>query len=443
MTAEITILNKNAVAMAADSASTVRKEQSKKIFTSANKIFTLSKYAPVGIMVYGSGSLMNVPWETIIKMYRKKLGDKKFEKLGEYAEHFIEYLSGNTNLFPKEEQRRYVKETIYSYYMNVIVEDIISEVDDVFEKNGEIEEQNTKQIVDSIIQKHYDIWQKADSIVKNFDEESENLIDKYSDLIKGVKQKVFNKIPVSNKSYKLLDNISASLFLKFALSRGNISGVVITGFGEKDVFPAMNSYQIEGVANGILKYRLDQENKIDTENSAVIAPFAQKEMVGTFIEGVNPEYQKNLQDLFISTVKNIPEIIFEQIDSIEREKYQECENKIKSEIEEVLKDKLNTMDEYRKKNYVDPILNVVNFLPKDELAQMAEDLVNLTCLKKKVSMEDETVGGPIDVAVISKGDGLIWIKRKHYFEQDLNYHFFENYFNNKGKNKNNKRNNNE
>jgi len=60
---------------------------------------------------------------------------------------------------------------------------------------------------------------------------------------------------------------------------------------------------------------------------------------------------------------------------------------------------------------------------------MAESLVNLTCLRKKISMDDETVGGPVDVAVISKGDGLIWIKRKHYFEQELNNHFFMNYLN--------------
>jgi hypothetical protein len=38
------------------------------------------------------------------------------------------------------------------------------------------------------------------------------------------------------------------------------------------------------------------------------------------------------------------------------------------------------------------------------------------------------VAGPIDVAVISKGDGLVWIKRKHYFKPELNYHFFENYY---------------
>jgi hypothetical protein len=67
-------------------------------------------------------------------------------------------------------------------------------------------------------------------------------------------------------------------------------------------------------------------------------------------------------------------------------------------------------------------------MPKDELAAMAESLVNLTSFKRKVTEEAETVGGPIDVAVISKGDGLVWVKRKHYFPPELNQQFFANYY---------------
>jgi len=59
-------------------------------------------------------------------------------------------------------------------------------------------------------------------------------------------------------------------------------------------------------------------------------------------------------------------------------------------------------------------------LLKDELAAMAEALVNLTKFKRRVSTARETVGGPIDVAVITKGDGFVWVKRKHYFSPDLN-----------------------
>jgi hypothetical protein len=58
--------------------------------------------------------------------------------------------------------------------------------------------------------------------------------------------------------------------------------------------------------------------------------------------------------------------------------------------------------------------------PKDELGDMAEALVNLTKFRSRVTLERETVGGPIDVAVITKGDGFVWLKRKHYFDPKLN-----------------------
>ena len=86
------------------------------------------------------------------------------------------------------------------------------------------------------------------------------------------------------------------------------------------------------------------------------------------------------------------------------------------------------MEKFRYDRYIGPVLDGVKFLPKDELANMAESLVYLTSLRQRVSPVPETVGGAVDVAVISKGDGFIWIKRKHYFQGDLNHHFFSNYY---------------
>ena len=70
----------------------------------------------------------------------------------------------------------------------------------------------------------------------------------------------------------------------------------------------------------------------------------------------------------------------------------------------------------------------MGILPADELAVMAETLVSLTSFKRKMSMDVETVGGPIDVVIISKGDGFVWIKRKHYFKPELNPGFLANYY---------------
>ncbi len=70
MTAEVAVINKSAVALAADSAITItslyrENRHPKKIFNTANKLLALSKYAPVGIMVYNASDLGGVPWETL------------------------------------------------------------------------------------------------------------------------------------------------------------------------------------------------------------------------------------------------------------------------------------------------------------------------------------------------------------------------------------------
>jgi hypothetical protein len=107
---------------------------------------------------------------------------------------------------------------------------------------------------------------------------------------------------------------------------------------------------------------------------------------------------------------------------------EELEAMLNHAREQVLARMAAEMTEFQQQQFWLPIVRVTSLLPKSELAAMAESLVNLTSFKRKVSMEAETVGGPVDVAVISKGDGFIWIKRKHYFNKELNPQFFANYF---------------
>ena len=106
----------------------------------------------------------------------------------------------------------------------------------------------------------------------------------------------------------------------------------------------------------------------------------------------------------------------------------ELENKLKEVGNELLNDLKKKLSKYRTEHYSMPIINVVAGLPKDELAKMAESLISLTSFKRRVSPVNETVSGPIDVALISKGDGFIWVKRKHYFTYEMNPQFRDNYY---------------
>ena len=85
------------------------------------------------------------------------------------------------------------------------------------------------------------------------------------------------------------------------------------------------------------------------------------------------------------------------------------------------------MDKYISTNYIDKLLDTVAFLSKEDMADMAESLVRMTCLKRHITTDEESVGGPVDVAIVTKGDGFIWKKRKHYFDAELNTQFFERY----------------
>jgi len=179
MTAEIAIMNREAIALAADSAVTITTMSEKKIFTSANKLFALSKYHPVGIMIYGNALFMDVPWETIIKVYRKKLGAKKFETLEGYAEDFINFLSQNNPMFPKEIQMTYFKLNMYSY-LNYIKRKIGEQIDKIIEEKGEICEKEIKQIVSEIIGNQYKIWKDAESAPSIPDNFNEVIINNYN-----------------------------------------------------------------------------------------------------------------------------------------------------------------------------------------------------------------------------------------------------------------------
>ena len=340
MTAEVAIMNKHAIALAADSAVTMT---DKKIFTSADKLFALSRYHPIGIMVYGSAIFMGVPWETIIKIYRNKLAMKKFDTLDQYASDFIKFLDDGNPLFPDSDQEAYFYSSVYGYF-NLIKNEITKQLQTKIKEKGEISEAEIMQVATEIIKYHYEEWQKAKnipSIRKNF---NEKLMAKYRKRINEAIAQVFEKLPIQKKHLTQLKRIAVSLFSKFPkdIHREDISGVVIAGFGEKDTFPSLKSFFLEGIAANKLKFKLLISSKIDFNTSASIMPFAQGEMVATFMEGSDPFYREVEKNYLSQMLKEYARIISENL-----EKYSDRE---KTELKErFIKDGNKILDEYRKK----------------------------------------------------------------------------------------------
>ncbi len=187
MTTEIAILNREAVALASDSAVTASMgENRQKIFTSANKIFRLSLYRPVGIMIFGNAGLLNVPWDTIIKIYRKKLDKNKFDTIKEYTNHFIEYLENESSLFPLSEQDNNFKMYLRLYFM-----EIFDQFDSIVEDRVSISNSEKKSIISDIITEHYNEWDNAKIIPSLSEGYLRKIANKFRKSINKVIKEIF------------------------------------------------------------------------------------------------------------------------------------------------------------------------------------------------------------------------------------------------------------
>lgn len=437
MTAQIVVMNKEAVALASDSAVTLsieadEFEAKQKIFTSANKLFALSKYQPVGIMIYGNAQFMDVPFETIVKTYRNTLGRKSFNTLEEYANDFLSFLDNGNSLFPESLQLDYVLITLFQYFYYV-KSHFLSSIESEIKTNGKIGLRKIRHIVAETISNHYSRWKDLRNIPSIPDSFNNEFSKSFDSVIDNTIKEVFENVPLSKLDITRLRKLSSWLFSRYPdhLERALNTGIVIAGFGYQETFPSLRAFEMELICQNKLKYRESHSANINFSTIGSIIPFAQGEMVHTFMEGIAP----NCKELESSAIE---QSFLEYADAISNllEKYtpQEREilnTKIKSIGKNALESLIENLENYRQEHFVQPITTVVAALPKDEIAAMAESFVHLTSIQKRYTMEAETVGGAIDVAVISKGDGFIWIKRKHYFQHDLNPGFTQRYYEDK------------
>lgn len=434
MTSEILIMNKEAIALAADSAASLNDV---KIFK-ANKIFTLSKYAPVAIMIYGNSLFNNIPWETVIKEFRKTLDTKKFDTLQEYANEFLKFLTSSNGILNADDEKYILLIHLNGYYQ-YILDGIKQKVTDKIAKsqNHQISDEEVMIIASQVIDAQITMWensafhenQDADNIenfIKNYRKEIDAMIDANF-------EKIAQIIKQNSKYSKIYENvlkITACNFLKFSeeIKIPDPSGIVIAGFGEKEKFPSFHNYLIWLKIDNCLKMLYGPTQKVTHGMGASIQPFAQTDMVDLFMSGIDPKYQDVINSTIADFFQKYPDSIAGMIQQHDEKEREALLSSLKTKNEEIFTDFIKKMKDFKRQNNINPILDVVKNLPRNELADMAESLISLTSFKKRVTMQAENVGGPIDVAVITKGDGFIWIKRKNYFKPELNPQFFANYY---------------
>lgn len=428
MTAEIVVMNRESLVLAADSAVSSKVGDETKVSTSANKLFSLSYRHPVGIMIYGNASFMGLPWETIIKYYRNHhLPSTGFDTLEDYADNFVQYLSSSNINFKADAEEEYVSSFIYSFFQSIRKE-IEYNLERLLQSGEDITEDLIHTLCSQVSSERFEKYRRNKKVLRIND--CRLILQRYDKQVRDIYGHIFNHFTLGRN---LRAQLTKTLLYAFArIFLDNISsGIVIAGFGHNDFTPVVKPYDIEGLLwlktdgelKGILKHQVYQEGRSGDADVSVIA-FAQKDMVQRFMNGVDIKYYYASSSFLEDICDDFINKIVSKLDKYNAKQKEDIKSQLESYSSQIVRAHNRNMAKFVDRYFSQPILSAVARLPKDELVVMAEALVHLTSLKRKISQDPETVAGPIDVAVITKGDGFIWIKRKHYFEPNLNPDYF-------------------
>ncbi|MEL6364242.1 MAG: hypothetical protein AAFR11_05330 [Pseudomonadota bacterium] len=418
MTSEVVLMNRQAVAMAADSAVTITGGSYLKTYQSADKLFPLVEGQPVAVMIYNNAEIMSTPWETVISLYREQVAGRPLDTVDQYAEDFMAFLSGNMDLFPAADQdTEYFK--LVAVVFSVIFEEFAHQVEEFKRNNSGRLREHIPHIFEFVVNHLYYDYEKnfddspradlncfpkgmAEQLRRRYGAEVEELIDS---LIAAVKQE-FAGFSVTDETRRKLRDISVLAVTRDAFFE-HYTGVVFAGFGRSEKFPSMRSYLASSVVLGILKRRQDRAATMSADAGPVIQPFAQDRMIRTFLTGIDPYLRLFMFGETLKLTTNIAaDLIGKAPNMSEDQRQQLFQDYSDNTMVPVLREFFRSMDAYQHAVHTAPIFRAVQMLPKKELGETAASLIKLNSFQQKVTAAVETVGGPVDTAVITRNGGL-------------------------------------
>lgn len=247
-----------------------------------------------------------------------------------------------------------------------------------------------------IIERDHQDWLEYDDLKAIRPGYGNLVLNTYQDALDEVEQKVFADLRLSVRLKAAFRQTVWFMVEKTWFHPADQSSLVIAGMGEAEPFAVLFQYQVGTLAAGTLRYARKDESRIGGAIDASVIPFAQDDLIHSIIGGIHPRvFQKIIEHAARALSGGGNAGIADDPERIRKREEQLTE----WIHEEVLGP------------YSDPMLSAVSALPRKDLARMAEALVNLTAFLLRMTVgEDETVAEPIDVALLSKGDGFIWVR---------------------------------
>lgn len=393
MSAGVILANQQGVVVSVDSASTYSDKNFKTTFDHAKKVFLLKKDKNYGVVLVGNANLSGHLWSTLIGEYTHnlELKDKNFQELTSLVKDFRKFLVQKQKAF-----QFHLNEDRY-FFLHLI-------------EGLQFVKQNIKldhPKLSNVTQMVYFLKKHQKALIEEHVDNTEyslnvsDILKKYLILTKETLVKEFQGL---DRNTDVVISKVATLFLEtlvLSIQKGWYSDQLESelsffGYGEKDLYPSVITFEVYGFFQGQLIYGNEIMRKVDVQNSSYRIPIGQSDVSESILEGIPhrfieavDKYQDSLIKNIINQAKkgNVP------LDNLE--KILKIYEKLKPFIHEELK---------RFKLTENKRLISIDTLDIEELYSLTKGIIQASILKSKFefSRANRTVGGSIQSILMSK-----------------------------------------
>lgn len=383
---------------------------STRVYKPLSRIFKLSDIHPVGVIIYSSTEFMGNSWNLILKLYQNHRGKMEQTSLRGYAEDFIDFLHSEKFFCSEEEQQKYLVSELMEFYNHIKLDTHFNARDR--EKYADDPQRLTKILKESI----NNFIREGTNINEILPEVKDYPIERLRKYGVGAFDNLMDRCKKDG-----LDGVSRSMWEKGFLTYLKTywapfgTGIVFVGYGADDIYPSILPTVFSGVFDNRLRYYFNDYHSetISNNKRAIVRPFGRVDVMMSLMKGITSDLKVGVLDGLYSVVQEANDWAIKTVEKNggSKKMLEEIKQLDFKKIEGYL---FRSCCEYEKKA-MDSFVKGVGSFSIDEMANLAESFVSLTNLQYHISSEEEGEGGPVDVAVITRSEGFVWVKHKEWF----------------------------
>jgi hypothetical protein len=413
MTSEIAVMNQRAVAIAADSAVTLIDGNTVVVRNDQRKLYNLLDNRPVGVMFFGVADIMGHPWDRLIEHYQRKVNPPPFARLADYGTSFTGMLDHLDEFFPRDRQHDDYKRLLASVFRYIF------RLAQYLRETGDDETKiSDTAILEDAIGRIWRDYQFRDEGTPRADLGcfpqgfGQTVAREYGAVADDLIAYGFSPFGLGQASLKQLKDIAVFAVTK-DLFLEDVTGLVFAGFGTDDRYPVCVTYLLSAIVGGIVKRGIASVDTIDTETRSKIRMFADSEVTHAFIRGIDYGLERRVYGAMSMMLHAVVDQLVEAFPGANPGQREDVRRKFQGELVPQYLDAFRGMiGDYQQQAYINPVLRVLEIAARPELADTARELVSLNVFKKRIMAQKQTVGGAIDVAVISREGGFQWFTKQ-------------------------------